>query len=112
MTARVTTQLAVSALVRRVDAAGGSAVVIARGDRDSGTILLLVEDRGRDRHILELGYDSAGKRVPVRVGPQDGDDTGITAYWQRRRDRDPDLWVVEVNVAAAERFAAETIWVN
>ncbi|MBN9940404.1 DUF1491 family protein, partial [Listeria monocytogenes] len=30
-------------------------------------------------------------------------------YWRRRRDRDPDLWVVELDIPSAERFAAETI---
>ncbi|WP_333929024.1 DUF1491 family protein [Sphingomonas sp. LR55] len=33
----------------------------------------------------------------------------LDGYWRRRRARDPDLWVVEVDIAAAERFAAETI---
>jgi hypothetical protein len=33
----------------------------------------------------------------------------IAAYWRRRRERDPDLWVIELDIAEAERFAAETI---
>ena len=28
---------------------------------------------------------------------------------RRRRARDPDLWVIELDIAGAERFAAETI---
>jgi len=31
------------------------------------------------------------------------------SYWQRRRARDPDLWVIELDIASPERFAAETI---
>jgi hypothetical protein len=37
------------------------------------------------------------------------DGGAVSDYWQRRRSRDPDLWVLELDIAAAERFAAETI---
>ena len=44
----------------------------------------------------------------ISVGPA-GESREITDYWQRRRRTDPDLWVVELDIAEAERFAAETI---
>ena len=46
----------------------------------------------------------------VPSGPSACDDPfAVSDYWQRRRSRDPDLWVVELDIASAERFAAETI---
>ncbi|MFX7883132.1 DUF1491 family protein, partial [Acinetobacter baumannii] len=36
----------------------------------------------------------------------------IADYWQRRRRIDPDLWVIELDIASAERFAAETLLVD
>ena len=65
----------------------------------------------------------APKRSPSRAHtltrglPVDGGDPLIDStpledldgYWRRRRASDPDLWVIEVDIAAAERFAAETI---
>ena len=50
----------------------------------------------------------SGDTELIAVGPQ-GDARAITDYWMKRRASDPDLWVVEVDVAQAERFAAETI---
>jgi hypothetical protein len=46
----------------------------------------------------------------ISVGPQVIDnETEIYDYWRRRRARDPDLWVIELDIAQAERFAAETM---
>lgn len=112
MNDRLPTALAVNALVRLVDQAGGSAMVLARGDRDSGIVLLLVEQRGGPSQLFERGYGPDGRRAIVQVGPQDGDPGAVIDYWQRRRRSDPDLWVVEVNVADAQRLAAETIFAD
>ncbi|MFV0624185.1 DUF1491 family protein [Sphingomonas sp. ac-8] len=112
MNDRLPTGIAVSALVRLVDQAGGSAMVLARGDRDSGSVLLLVEERGAPTRLFERGFDRKGRRGVVAVGPQDGDPLAILDYWQRRRRSDPDLWVVEVCVAEAQRLAAETIFAD
>jgi hypothetical protein len=112
MNDRLPTGVAVNALVRLVDQAGGSAMVLARGDRESGIVLLLVEARGAPSQLFERGYDREGRRCVVRVGPESGDPHELVDYWQRRRRSDPDLWVVEVNVADAQRLAAETIFAD
>ncbi|MHA6721589.1 DUF1491 family protein [Sphingomonas sp. RS2018] len=106
--ARLTADFRVKALIRRVHDAAGSAMVLARGDATAGGVLALVEAPGdRVPVILERGLGDASGLV--RSGPVDGDAMAITDYWQRRRARDPDLWVVEVIVADGERFVAETI---
>jgi hypothetical protein len=112
MNDRLPTGMAVSALVRLVDQAGGSAMVLARGDRDSGSVLLVVEQRGGPPQLFERGYGPDGRRAVVPVGPAQRDPHAVLDYWQRRRRSDPDLWVVEVNVADAQRLAAETIYAD
>ncbi|ODP35955.1 DUF1491 family protein [Sphingomonas turrisvirgatae] len=107
MTPRLASGLLVNALVRRVNAAGGSAMVLAKGDADAGAILILAVERGGSPRFLERGIGPTGAVVLVDSGPQSGDEIEATAYWQRRRERDPDLWVVELDIVDAQRFAAE-----
>jgi hypothetical protein len=110
MNDRLPTHLRTSALIRRVDAAGGSAMVLNKGDSDAGCILVLALERGENARFLERGMDRNGTLSILRTGPDDAADSlAQTDYWQRRCRNDPDLWVIEVDVAEAERFVAETI---
>lgn len=108
MSARLASGVTVNALVRRVGRAGGFATILARGDATAGAILIVAQDRGENPRLWERGVGPSGDTELIAVGPQ-GDARAITDYWMKRRARDPDLWVVEVDVAQAERFAAETI---
>lgn len=108
MTPRLTTEMRVSALRRRVSAAGGSAMILAKGDAMAGALLIWAEEPGGVPMLLEHGFDGGA----ARVGPERGDSLAMTDYWRRRRATDPDLWVVELIVAGAERFAAEAIRTN
>lgn len=109
MSARLTTEFRARALMRRVHDGGGSAMVLARGDAVAGGVLVIAQEPGGTPAFYERGIGAGGTTVLIRTGPETGDDDSITAYWQRRRTRDPDLWVIELIVAGAERFAAETI---
>jgi hypothetical protein len=103
----------VSALVRRVHQHGGSAAVLARGDATAGGILLLALEKGGNPRFFERGLGPRGEPALIRSGPAEAaDEAEVAAYWQRRRSRDSDLWVVELDIAGAERFAAETMGVN
>lgn len=109
MSARLTSAMLVSALVRRADQAGGSAMVLARGDATAGGILFLAYDKGASPRFFERGFGPGGTPALVPSGPAEfADEAAVTAYWQRRRSFDGDLWVIELNIANAERFAAET----
>ena len=110
MSARVTSAVMASALVRRVNAEGGSAMVLAKGDATSGGILLLLLDKAVNPRFVERGIGPDGEPALLPSGPAAlADDTDATAYWQRRRKSDSDLWVIELDIAQAERFAAETM---
>jgi len=108
--ARVTSAVLASALVRRVNQEGGSAAVLAKGDATSGGILLVMYDRGANPRFFERGVGPAGEPALLASGPAAlADEQAVTDYWQRRRRNDSDLWVIELDIAQAERFAAETM---
>lgn len=109
MSTRLPTHLLVGALLRRVNDAGGMAMVLARGDADAGALLLITGEKGHNYRALERGMGPDGALTLVETGPAGADAPTLTDYWQRRRARDPDLWVIELDIAQAERFAAETI---
>jgi hypothetical protein len=110
VTPRPVSRLLVNALTRRVHAEGGAAAVLARGHDEAGAILILALERGANPRFFERGMGPDGRSVLIESGPRDNSgDAAATDYWQRRCHRDPDLWVVELDVAEAERFAADTL---
>jgi hypothetical protein len=110
MSARLASGTLVSALVRRVDQEGGSAMVLARGDATAGGILILTLERGANPRFYERGIGPDGLPALVESGPKQLDEPGaVTDYWRKRRSFDSDLWVVELDVAGAERFAAAVL---
>ncbi len=110
MNDRLPSTVLVNALLRRVNDAGGMAMVLAKGDLQGGGILIVACEKGRGFKILERGIGPSGQVELVAPASVAADDAAqVTAYWQRRCARDPDLWVIELDIAQAERFAAETI---
>ena len=110
MMARLPSGVLVSAMLRRVNDAGGIATMLVRGHPQAGAILVLALDHGGDPQLLERGLGPDGSTALMPVGPARGASAQeIAAYWQRRCARDPDLWVIELDIAGAERFAAETL---
>lgn len=100
----------VGVLVRRAAAAGGFVTVLTKGDGISGAILIQAVEKGQEIALFERMSDFAGGYVLMACGPaaDEGPDA-MAAYIDRRRRADPDLWIVELDIADAERFAAETI---
>lgn len=92
--ARPATGLLVSALIRRIEAEGGHGMVIARGDATAGAMLLLIADRGVEQALIERMPGIDGYRW-AEAGPPDAD--ARRDYLARRRNSDPDLWVVELD---------------
>ncbi|WP_375403409.1 DUF1491 family protein [uncultured Sphingomonas sp.] len=109
MSDRLPASVVASALIRRVNDAGGFATVRAKGDAQGGTLLLITTMRGGDAKLFERGIDSSGAPGPIDATPSNGSMVAVEEYWRRRRARDPDLWVIELDSPDAERFAAETL---
>lgn len=108
--ARLTSAMLAGALIRRTQGAGGFAMVLVKGDPISGVILVQALEKGQEIGLFERVSDYAGGYRLTACGPAaDSEPGAMTAYIERRRRSDPDLWVIELDIVDAERFAAETI---
>ena len=107
---RLATHMLAGALIRQVQDAGGFATVLHRGDPTSGVILLQCLEKGQHKGFFERMADMKGGYHLVACGPSDASETQETSeYIARRRRSDPDLWLIELDVAQAERLAAMTL---
>lgn len=107
MDARLPAHIEVSGLVRMAEANGGFAAVLAKGERDAGTILILTMERGEHRALYERMPQLDGSRKFGRVKSQDPENPQeFEEYLTRRKGQDSDIWIVEVDIANAERFIA------
>ena len=103
--ARLPTHLEVAGLIRSVQAAGGFATVLAKGEREAGTLLVICCVGGRDGKLFERMPDLDGGRRWSLSRVQDTENAGeFSDYWKRRRNQDPDCWIVELDIADGERF--------
>lgn len=106
--ARPTAQLLVSALQRAAFARGGFAVVRARGDPVAGTILVICAENGREQRVLERFPDWSRGHVWTSVWPKDSvNQLDIQEYLEKRRRSDPDLWLLELDIADAEQLVVQ-----
>lgn len=105
MAARLAAGMLVSALIRRVEEAGGTGVVLAKGDRTAGALLIQLAERGVPGLLLERRLDGDGAYRWSPTGPDDIDQRGD--YLARRRRSDPDLWVIELDVTDGMKLVAE-----
>jgi hypothetical protein len=102
---RLPAHLEVSGLLRQVQAAGGFAAVIHKGERDGGTILVVLTENGANARIFERMPDPIGTRPWSLVMTENTENKPkFSDYLTRRGAQDPDLWIVELDIANGERF--------
>lgn len=101
---RVTTELWVSALLRRVFAGGFFAVIERRGAAEAGAVMILRRDRLGQIALYapapQAIYDE--ERPPERcfsIILQVDDEMEVARRIERELRFDPDLWVVELEVS-------------
>jgi hypothetical protein len=110
---RIPAHLEVTGLIRAVEAAGGFATVIATGERDAGTLLVVCCDRDAPAAAYERMPQPDGTRQWTRSRQQEAEDKQeFWEYCRRRHEQDPDLWVVELDIPDAERFIDSTGTLN
>ena len=97
MEPRLKSEIRVKALIRRCDIAAIGVAVLARGDPDAGAILLKLSPRDGGNTVLAQARRPDGAAVWMRAtGPAPVPEVEADAYITRQRDRDPDLWVVDI----------------
>jgi hypothetical protein len=106
---RLPAHLEVASLIRAAQASGDFATILKKGDADRGALLLSIASRGRHFACLERVLSLSGTYAWEWVGPGDSAQPQEVSDFLARRTRfDEDMWIVELDIAAPERFIAET----
>ncbi|MFN3619893.1 DUF1491 family protein [Sphingorhabdus sp.] len=101
---RLASGVFISAIKRLIEAEGDFATVLKKGDAISGAILLIGQVRGADPVIYERYPSLDGTSGWQHVDLSDRNDVIVQNYWKKRGVQDPDLWVLELDVASAARL--------
>lgn len=113
MDGRIPAHLEVSGLLRAVQAAGGFATVISKGERDAGTLLVTCCQNGRSYRAYERMPRPDGTRGWALAKSEDSENPlEFGEYLDRRRRQDKDLWIIELDIPDAERFIDSTGTLN
>jgi hypothetical protein len=108
MEPRLGSSVLVHALLRLAGRDGGFGAVLAKGDPDAGAITVILAERGERKLILERSVREDGRYGWQEVGNRAAaDEEEFRTFLEKRRRFDPDLWLIELDVASAERFADE-----
>lgn len=102
---RVTTDLFVSALLRRVFGAGGFGAVLRKGSEEAGAVFIVMRGRSGDATLYgpspQSDYDDTrpdDRRFSLLL---QGTDAQIESRMAREERFDPDLWLVEIEPGAS-----------
>ncbi|RGP41896.1 hypothetical protein BPTFM16_02205 [Altererythrobacter insulae] len=107
MDGRLPAHLEVSGMIRMIEAAGGFATVTSKGEKDAGTILVLTIYRGDNAVLFERMPQLDGSRSFVATKTQDTENPReIYEYLEKRKRQDPDIWILEADIADGARFIA------
>ena len=106
---RLPAHLEVASLIRRTQAEGGFATVLQKGEKEAGTILLVLCKNDTNARAYERMPAPDGTRkwtcskVQSIENKQEFQD-----YLARRGSQDRDLWIIELDIAQGERFIGLT----
>jgi len=98
---RLKTNIRVSALLKRAQSAGAFAAIIRRGDPDAGTFWVLVRQGDIYSRYVEQMAMSGGHEW-FKDGPFA--ESEMSTRINKAVDRDPDLWIVEVEDSEGRAF--------
>jgi hypothetical protein len=92
-------------LIRQAQAQGGFGTVIQKGERDAGTIIVVLTENGTNARVYERlpGFDGTRNwHLSKQQDPEKPEELG--EYLMRRARQDSDTWIVELDIANGERL--------
>jgi hypothetical protein len=106
---RLSTDLWVYALVRRAQLAGAFATIVRKGDARGGAVLVKTFDpKTREARLYAQALGRDGESVWMQP-LSSAVESELDAYAGRAAQRDPDIWVVEIEDPDARRFLTEPL---
>ena len=82
-------------------------MVTAKGERDAGTILILTMYRGGNAVLFERMPQLDGSRPFIAAKQQNNEKPQeIHEYLEKRKRQDPDIWILEADIADGAQFIA------
>lgn len=113
MRLRLKSELLVQALARRVQGSfvdgGAAAYIVKRGDTDAGGIFVRVNRLDGTAGVLTMFTHMDGDQRWRVVLPPNTLEREVEAHMAREIERDPDIWVVEIEDAKGRHFLEEKI---
>ncbi|MET3835970.1 hypothetical protein ABIB58_001311 [Brevundimonas sp. UYEF29] len=105
----LSSDLWVSALIRRAQIEGAYATVVKKGDDRAGSVIVKAYDTTtRTARLFTEAFGPDGDRLWIQPVTSDSE-TELDAYIARQRGYDPDLWVVEIEDRQGRHFITETV---
>ncbi|RME64196.1 MAG: DUF1491 family protein [Alphaproteobacteria bacterium] len=110
MTPRLKAHIWVAAYIRRCNDAGVPAMLRHRGDAQAGSVLIKLNRLDGTACVLSPSFGMAGERLWLKAtGAAPVPEANADAYIAKRRARDPDLWVVEVETREGNAMLDEPV---
>ena len=105
----LSSDLWVSALIRRAGIGGANAVVVRKGDARAGTVIIKAYDTSnRTARLYSEAFGTDGERLWIQPVTSEFE-SELDAYIQRQVGYDSDLWVVEIEDRQGRHFLTETV---
>ena len=105
--ARLASSITVGALLRQAEAQGGFGVVLAKGDPTAGAVSVILREKGAKPRFFERLLEPDGSYCWRESGQPIENEQQLNSFLEKRRKFDSDSWILELDIASAERFAAE-----
>ena len=105
----LSSDLWVSALIRRAEIGGAFATVSRRGDTRAGTVIVKAYNTAtRQARLYTEAFGADGDRLWIQPVVSDTE-SELDAYIQRQIGYDPDIWVVEIEDRDGRHFITESV---
>lgn len=106
---QLSTDVWVSALVRRAELGGAFATIARKGDARAGAVLVkLYNPVSRAVRLYAQALRGDGEAVWMQPAAA-GDEAALDAFIARQAGYDPDLWVVEIEDREGRHFLTEPV---
>ena len=106
---RLPAHLEVSGLLKLTQALGGFGMVLQKGERDAGTLVILTTNSGKNTRMWERMPQMDGSRYFVATREQNPEKPReFDEYVTRRKGQDPDCWFIELDGPDVERLIDRT----